>query len=240
MKRTRGFKTNGRNGKKRSRVTVKNPRTGGFLGIEVKFYDTKLASGTLTAPTDASGGEHNPSATIALNTVVQGDGESNRDGKDITMRSIGVKGNFHVPAQVDETALDEGIIVFVALVLDKQTNGALLNSEDVFKNIGAAAIQASNPWRNLQYTKRFQVLKSLTITLPQAQPAYDGTNLEQAGYTIPFEMFHKFKNGLGVHYTGTTESIANIMDNSLTLIAWANATAMAPVINYSARLRFVG
>ncbi len=51
----------------------RNIRTAGFTGIELKFYDTFLIAGSLTSPTDATGGEHNPSATISLNTVTQDD-----------------------------------------------------------------------------------------------------------------------------------------------------------------------
>lgn len=216
-----------------------NARTGGFLGIEKKFYDTSLIGAALTAPNGAEGGEHNPSATICLNSVVQGDGETQRDGRQMVMKSITVKGQIVVPAQINQTASEVATSVFIALVQDTQTNGALLNSEDVFSNKAANAQTATSLFRNLQRVKRFKVLKTLLINLQQPATVYDGTNIEQGGYQMPFSMFKALPN-VKVNFSGTTETIANIVDNSLSLIAYCSNTATAPTINYNARLRFMG
>ncbi len=217
----------------------RNTRIGGFLGIELKFYDTSLVGNAITAPTDASGGEQDPSATVLFNTVVQGDGESNRDGRQIIMKSLGIRGNISVASQINQTAIDAAPIVFMALVHDTQTNGATVNSEDVFKNGSGSAVCAANPFRNLQFVKRFRVLKSKTIKLHQMESTYDGTNIEEGGYTIPFSMFVDLKS-MTVNYSGTTETVANITDNSLHLIAYTTSVSQAPQMNYNARLRFVG
>ncbi len=219
--------------------TQANIRTAGFLGIETKFYDTSLIGSALTFPTDASGGEHNPSATICLNSVVQGDGESQRDGRKISMLSMHVKGTVLVPSQVNQTVPDAGGDILIALVHDKQTNGTLLDSETVFVNPGADALTANQPFLNLQYRERFQVLATQRLNLRDPNTAWDGTNMEQQGYTLPFEMY-KSLNGMTVTYKGTTESIANIVDNSLSIIAYGNAAGLAPTMSYNARLRFRG
>lgn len=227
----------------RIRARKRNQRTAGYLGIEKKFYDTSLAMTALTAPSDASGGEHNPSATIALNTVVQGDGESNRDGKQITMKSLYLKGVIDVQSQVNQTVPENATEVMIAIVLDTQTNGAILASENVFTNPSASTPLAPQVFRNLKYSKRFQVLKRIQMTLPQPVAVWDGTNIEQYGYQIPWECYIDLdklgKNSI-VNYSNTTETIANITDNSINLIAYANNTSTAPRISYNARLRFVG
>ena len=51
--RKRARRTTRRRRRKFGRV-VSNPRIGGFMGIELKFYDQLLTSSALTAPTDAS------------------------------------------------------------------------------------------------------------------------------------------------------------------------------------------
>ncbi len=239
-KRTGGFKkprpaANARAGGRRAL----NQRIDGFLGIELKFYDTSLIAAALTAPTDASGGEHNPSATISLNTVVQGDGESNRDGRQISMRKISIQGTIRVPAQINVTASDEGSLIYIALVHDSQTNAALLNSEDVFKNPGANSATAANPFRNLQFTKRFRVLAHRTIVMQNPSQVWDGTNIEVNGLVRKFSM-HVDLKGMVTNYSNTTETIANITDNGLNIVAYASNTQLAPVLNYNARLRFVG
>ncbi len=221
-----------------SATTQRNLRTGGFLGVELKFYDNKLVDSALTAPTDASGGEQDPSATVMLNTVVQGDGESNRDGRQIMMKSISLNGVIEVPVQVNQTAGDVACVVFLALVMDKQTNGATINSEDVYTNKGANAAVAASPYRNLQQSQRFRVLRTLQITLPQPRLVWDGTNVEQSGFTIPWRMDAPLN--ISTLFKGTTETVANIVDNSLHLIGYCSDTGLAPQISYNSRLRFVG
>ncbi len=244
-KRTNG-NGNGRPPHKRAKFGVPrtggsraNNRTGGFMGIELKFYDTSLSASALTAPGDATGGEHDPSATVLLNTVVQGTGEEQRDGKQIVMKSVGIRGHINVPVQANQTATDVAPVVLVALVLDTQTNGATIASENVFKNKSASGSQATNVFRNLQFSKRFRVLKRVLLTLEQPTIVWDGTNLEQGGYNTPFEIFANLKDQL-VNYSSTTETVANITDNSLHVIAYCNSNSSAPTISYNARLRFVG
>jgi len=133
--------------------------------------------------------------------------------------------------------------IYIALVLDTQTNGAQLNSEDVFTNPNGTMISAASPLRNMSYTERFKVLKKKIIRFPQPSITYDGTNIEQSGFRIPFSFFvklgglqTKFQAGTTTGYCGT------IVDNSLHLIAYSNNTgaSIIPLISYNARLRFVG
>lgn len=222
-----------------ARMRRRNTRTAGYLGIELKFYDTSLAGLAIPSPADATGGELDPSTTILFNSVVQGDGESQRDGRQISMRSIGIKGFINVNVQVNQTLGDVAPIIFLALVLDTQTNGATIASENVYTNKSANAMLAANPFRNLQFSKRFQVLKTLTLKLEQPEMTYDGTNIEQGGYDHPFQMFVNL-DGITVNYSGTTETVANITDNSLHLVGYASNVTSVPLIYYNARLRFVG
>jgi len=74
--------------------------------------------------------------------------------------------------------------------------------------------------------------------LPQQEMVWDGTNIEMSGFTVPFKLFAKL--GIKVNYQGTTETVANITDNSLHVIGFTTAIAMGPAISYNARLRFVG
>lgn len=229
-------------GRRRAARTILNRRTAGFLGIEKKFYDTSLNNSALTAPANATGGEHDPSATICLNTVTQGDGESQRDGRQITMRSLQLKGQVRCAAQTLQSSADNASKIFIAVVLDTQTNGAQLNSEDVFKNTSANAIQAANPFRNLQFAKRFRVLATRSFTLTPLMLANDAAatgNLTQGGLLKSFDMFINLK-GIKTLFTGTTETVANITDNSLHVVAFTNSVGLVPELSYNARLRFVG
>ncbi len=214
------------------------PRTGGFTGIERKFYDTSLVAASLTAPTDSTGGEHDQSATICLNTVIQGDGESNRDGRKCTFQSCFVKGLITCAAQANITAGLGATKVYIALVLDTQTNGAQLNSEDVFKNDSASGSMAASPMRNMQFTQRFRILDTAELIMADPNISYDGTNIEMNGIMQAFQLSTNLT--FSSTYSATTETIANITDNSLHIIAFCNALGLVPKISYNARVRFVG
>jgi len=216
-----------------------NVRTGGFVGMEKKFYDTSLSGTALVSPTDSAGAECDPATVLCLNAPAQGDGESNRDGRQIVMKSIGVAGLISIPNQANQTATDVSGVITICLVLDTQTNGAQLNSEDVFTNPSAAAAISPFAFRNLQYVQRFRVLQRIELKMDQPTVVWDGTNVEQGGLQIPFKLY-KNLNDLRVTFTGTTAGVANITDNSLHVIAYASNISTAPTINYNARLRFVG
>jgi len=142
--------------------------------------------------------------------------------------------------QADQTSADGIPFVYVALVLDTQTNGATLNSEDVYTNPAAAVSLACCPLRNMTYTERFKVLKMKKVRIPMPSMTYDGTNIEQSGVNVPFSMYVKL-GGLQTKYKigGDTAVIANIIDNSLHMIAFTNVN-VAAFIGYNARLRYVG
>ncbi len=216
-----------------------NKRTGGFMGIELKFYDTSLVLSALNSDTDAANGEKDPTSG-GLSTIGQGDGESNRDGRRATFKSIYVTGNIHIANQPNQTGPDVACTIFIALVLDTQTNGAQLSSESVYNNPASNVLTGASLLRNLQQIKRFRVLKTKTILMPMIQAVYDGTNIEQYGCERLFKLFHTFKGTTIANYSGTTESIANSTDNSLHLLAWTTNGTYNPSISYNSRLRFMG
>jgi len=215
------------------RMRRRNVRTAGFLGIEKKFYDT-LYNQTAVATT-AAGAEADPAGNLkCLNAITQGDGESSRDGRRCIIKSIQVKGFIDADVKSDLADVSSGKKVRVLLVLDKQTNAAQLNSEDVLKD--AATIDMTS-LRNLQYSQRFKVLHDRVYTLTCGAAGTDGANTNSMAWNTAH--FNIFKNvNIPVNYTGTTEDIANIVDNSLHIIAVASTTGT--ILCYQSRVRFVG
>ncbi len=173
-----------------------------------------------------------------MNSITQGDGESQRDGRRCTIQSAFVKGLIHSPPQPNLTAGQNASKVYVCLVLDTQTNGAQLNSEDVFKNDSVNAFLAASPMRNMQFTQRFRILDTFEGSLMNPNQAWDGTNLEQQGLNLPFQLSSNLQ--FSSQYSGTTETVANITDNSLHIIAFCNSTTLGLLLSYNARVRFVG
>ncbi len=220
---------------KKPRQTI--PSISAKLGIERKFYDTSLVAATLVASTDGTGGEHNPASTIMLNTVPQGSGESEHLGRKFNMDSIEVTGLIRIPTLVNQTVLGPPPIIFLAIVIDKQANGAALDSENVFKNKSANAFLAANPLRNLEFLERFTILTTKTLKVVQEQSTYDGTNMEVAGSFTHFHMFHNLK-GMSTTMLGTTGNVSNVTDRALQFVAYTNETG--PLLYYNARLRYRG
>lgn len=216
-----------------------NARTGGFLGIETKFYDTALADTALATNTAGAGGELDPTADT-ISAPAQGDGEENRDGNRILLKSAFVNGMINLSAQTNQTAADGAMGWSVYLVHDKQSNGATLNSEDVFVNPTGSALGGATLLRNLQYSTRFRVLAKAHGTIDQPNMSYDGTNIEVGGVQRQFTL--GWKGDMPVQFKGgaTAAGITGVADNSLHIIGFTTSTGMAPKITYNARVRFQG
>lgn len=220
------------------RIPLKRTRRfyGGNPQIEKKFLDSSRASMPITSPTDASGAQMDPTTLLALNSLVQGTSQSTRVGNKIYVLNCYVKGSVRILKEVNQVAADQTCQIFVALVKDTQTNGAQLNSQDVFVNTSAAAFGCPSPMRNLLFHKRFKILKQDTFTLKPSTLSYDGTNLEQGGDSKDFEWFCKLN--MPVEFKANAGTVADIVDNSLHLIAFASGQEGSPELTYNARIRF--
>lgn len=224
---------------RRRRRRPANRRTGGFLGRELKFYDTTLVGANIATSADGAGIEADPSATIVLNTATQGDGEQQRDGRKMSMKSIFVSGIVEIGPSTDVTVPEAVPDIAIWLVLDKQTNGATIVSENVFVNKSASILGGTSLMRNLQFTSRFRILDKVAFTMPNPPQSGDSTNFDVQGSTVKWSLSANLKN-MGVLFTNTSETVANITDNSLHILAVCTSTSMSPTITYNGRLRFVG
>ena len=228
------------------RLRSRNRRTAGFLGIEIKYYDSYVIGSQLTTSTTQAGGLHNPlllGIPQALNNVAQGDGEQERDGRKMMMRSISINGHLNRNAIASgPTDLEVAPDYFIALVLDTQANGAVLNSQDVYTNVSSLASLSTSPFRNLQYSQRFKVLATRRITGRQLTAGViDATgtgSFDIAGQFYPFRFDKKL--AIPVLFTGTNATVANVVDNTLSILAWTSNNTNPTQISYNARLRFVG
>ena len=170
----------------------------------------------------------------------QGDAYNQRDGSKITIKSILIQGSLYIPNQNDQTTCDFVPIVTIALVLDKQTNGSTLNSEDVYTNLSGESLQNYSVLRNPSYTKRFKVLKFKQIPLHNPSIQYDGTNIEQGGYSVAFTISKDLNVDVSFQTGATTANVSGVVDNSLHLIAWVSNTGLACQLGYNSRIRFYG
>lgn len=209
------------------------------LGVEKKFYDTSAAV-NLVAPTDCSGGECDPTTVNCISAPAQDDTGSGRDGRKIVGKYLNIKGSVRFSTLTNQTLSVDAARLYVAVVLDTQTNGAQLNSEDVFTNPRAATTTADAPLRNMNYAERFKILKAETFKLQDPNFSWDGTNLEINGMCEQFDWYIPLKN-LKIAFNATTAAgVASVLDNSIHIIAFSTTTSPQCALVYNSRFRFVG
>jgi len=219
---------------------VANAATMGFIGLEKKFLDTAKADAVVSSVAALTGGEYDPSTgcTGCLSCPAQGDTEQSRDGKRIVIDSLILKGYIRTGESVGQVPVSN-IKVFVAVVLDTQTNGAQLNSEDVFKNLLNSTEGTVCPTKNLLFGSRFRILKSHVFDVTPIGVAPASATLACNGVRREFDWYIPFKGGLPVNMNaGTTADVANVADNSLHVVAFSTNADCA--IGYNARIRFQG
>jgi len=217
---------------------IANAATAGFLGIEKKFYDTALADTAISSATALTGGVMDPSATSMISTPVQGDGEQNRDGKRIVIDSLIFKAHVSNSGTATEAVNGLPTKVFLAIVLDTQTNGAIMTSEACFKSLAAQAASNVDVMKNLLSGKRFRILKSQVFDLTQNGAYAAAANFASNGVARTVDWYIPFKGGLPVNFNaGTSANIANVVDNSIHVVAFTTTSAE---LGYNARIRFQG
>lgn len=222
-----------RTGRRRGRTNAllkyrQNLRSGGYLGIEKKFADHNVILQPLTH-NDIPAARVDPAANC-LCAISQGDGESQRDGKRVTLKTLVL----HYKIKCLNTVL-ENVNVRIVLVKDTQTNAAVFNPNQVFLPTTSpdSSILA---FRNLQYTSRFQVMYDKVHKIRNQifyNGAIDRSNEDQLIVRKVFDL----KNTI-VNYTAATADVNVIMDNSYHLLAITDYPNI--VLSYETRVRFVG
>lgn len=232
-------KTHGKVKKGRSpKAPYRSPyaRTGGFVGMENKYLDCGFVTGLL----DTSWGVCNPSSgsTGCISAPAVGDGPTENDGRTYKITSVHLKGEATVGAATASAVPPGATHVRIVLVLDTQTNGATLDAADVMLNAAPAPLHG---FRNLEYTRRFVVLKDKTLKLnPQVTGNGVANQFANGTEQAHFRMNKKFKNPIVVRRTsGTTANVANIADNSLHVIACYDGNLQGG-LSFTSRVRFVG
>lgn len=212
------------------------------LREETKFLDVGMSETALSSSTTAASLELMPTAgcTNCISVPATGDDASSRDGKKYIMKSIQVKGYIRLP-RVDDPSLAAPTAVtgWLAMVLDTQTNGLAVNSEDVFKQIVANAHQL--PFRNLTFAgKRFRILRFFKWNVQDRQFTMLGTHTYIQEEIVRFKFYKKLNMIVNCYSNTSTADVASVTDNSISIIGATNLSAAGPLCAYSARLRFRG
>ena len=212
-------------------IRVLNTRVAGFAGIENKFYDEQLAV-TAIPLTWAS---RNPAASHSLSVPLEGTGESERNGRVYHISKVMVHGLIEKPRKITGQPYAD-IRVRVVLYLDTQTNGAEATPGEIMDIGGTDDVLA---FRNLQHSKRFQVLKQVSKVLRlDNQTAVTLVSVAAPARKTPFSMYYDFKEPLRVQCDATTANVSSCTDNNIGIICIADEADVN--ISYTSRVRFRG
>ncbi len=204
-------------------------------GPELKFADTDFAP--VNIPNTVAGSEADPPGFGAqtspglLSGVIQGDTATTRDGRQILVKSIHIRGAVSLQSFAGST-LQGDAIVRVALIQDMQTNGSQFSAEDVF--LSTSNVEFS--FRNLNFINRFKILKQRIFTLNLKAAAGDGAVNDTPVTKSTFNWFIRLN--MQVNHTLGTGVVAAVTDNSLHLICFADSSFCD--LKYSSRIRFTG
>lgn len=218
-----------------------NKRIGGFSGLELKFFDTSLVATAISAVAAYTGAEMDPATVLCLNAMTTGTGPNARLGRHIQMKSIQIKLQVKRISAESDTGPQPDVYVYVALVLDKQTNKAQLSSEQVFTNVPANTTLNAQPFINMENTDRFRVLKHkmLKMSVTTAQQNEGAVNLFANGALVKNFTWNCNLRNMKVLFDGVDDpaTIANIQDKSLHIVAFATQATNCQ-LSYQSRLRF--
>lgn len=202
------------------------------LGQELKFLDMEANVDVLGT---VAGAEADPLTLLGLNSIVQGDGNQERLGKQVRLVSIHLKGMCNFEPN-DGAAPPTVPYQYVYLIRDKQTNGAQFNAEDVFNDPDDAELDVE-AMRNLDFIQRFDIIKKVLIKREHVDAVWDGDSTVANGENVPWSLFAKLSDT--VNFSATTGVIASITDVSYHIVMLGTANIKSQN-RYVARLRFYG
>lgn len=223
--------------RRRTRMSILGPQRGflrraGFYGRfsgargvrgEHKFLDTQQIIQQIS---------NNGTILAGLNHIAQGNGESERTGRKVTVRSLRIKGEWHMPSTA--TVADQDQRIRIVVYCDKQTNGTVATIPLIHSLAGTVNI---NSFRSLANVSRFNILYDKTFNIPinalaasndANVPLIRGFRFNRTGLNIPLEFDDSAPDG----------SIATIRTNNIGVYAISNRANEPPEVTFIARIRY--
>jgi len=220
--------------------TVARPRGSG--GAETKIFESAIAGITIaTVSVSWQDTELDPLVTPVANiktlfAPVQGNAINNRIANKVFVKKIVIRGAVYVPAQINQSTLDNAPIVRLVMFMDKQTNGTQVQGETLLSTPVNSSVVCPWGFQNVENFGRFQVIKDKFITFPSQMASYDGVNVEVGGSTRMFKFTYKPKVPIKIQFNATNGgTVADIVDHSFHLIGATTTTGAAAEISYIAR-----
>ncbi len=197
-------------------------RTGGYYGRftngELKFLDTVVTDTPITAAMVIQN----------LTVIAEGNGESQRVGRKVTIKSVHIKGVMTlIPATDAANTSDK---VFGMLVQDMQTNGAAFTALDLIDTNVIAS------FRNLANSGRFKVLYKKTYLFNAGGAAPSGAAFVFSSAQRDVNINKKCNIVMEYDNSATTGVITSVRSNNLYWVTQATNGVVNSVL--TARIRY--
>lgn len=251
------FKPKRKSGVKKTQISRRSSLTPTqqtkLLGVEHKYCDyyyvqtavvrSANSTGLTLVPNSSSEGG---TANAIIGSLKKGDDSYQRDGRQVYVDEILIKG--WVKFAGAEAVVDppEGSIVSILLFQDTETNKALAASENVVTNPAGFGYSGPNFLRNPNGYTRFNSISAITVACPPRPITQFAANNYSAGsISVPFEIYKKFKTPIQIRYGDTNNGdYTDIIDNSFQILATEGGDAptifYGATITFNARMRFYG
>jgi len=188
---------------------------------ELKYVDTVLQSGTSVYDTTG--------LATPINLIAVGDDNTSRDGRQVTIKSIQVRGTVEPIDSVTET-----VGCRTMLVWDNANNSASTTSAQLIAALLTSANSAAFP--SVDNQNRFTILwDSYLVLAGQANTATQAISASPGAHVI---QYYKKMNAV-VQYSGTTAAIGSIQNGALWFVTIGDqAPAAGGIFAGQCRVRF--
>jgi len=230
----------GKIGSARTRARFAKPGfSGAFAPVRSKPETNAIDSnvGTTAVPIQATATPP-AAALVLLNSIAAGDDINMRDGRELTIKSVELRGVLANALVASQTAPS---LARVLIVYDSSPNGAQPAVIDILADVSSTAHSDTNPaglnFNNLNNRGRFKILAQETCSFGNVALA---TNAEQeTAYAI--SMYRKVN--LPVVFSGIAAGIGSITKGAVfaLIVGTTNAASAAHIVFFGqARVRFQG
>ncbi len=191
---------------------------------EVKFLDTTINDAAVTMTGQVSN---------SFNLIVRGDGDSERIGRKVWIKSIHVRFEYFLPQQTNQADIGVGDQLRIMMIQDKQANGA----PSTVLNILETAVKES--YRNLANSSRYRVFYDRNVVLNRRVAVTDGTNTSTSPTVIGhFEKYTRI-NTVPIEFDGATGALSEIRSNNFFML-FISQVGVIGVQNSLVRIRYNG
>lgn len=193
---------------------------------EKKFMDIQVGSSGLDSVMGTNkdvmtfyDGTNNTEAPLSL--IAQGAGDSQRVGRRAWLHSFQLRLMLYLNQVTSNSVSDN--YANIALVLDKEAHGGTAGTTQIYENTSSI-----NSFRNLEYQKRFEILREKRVHLRGQWSSVGGGNSRVHQYV---NLSYTFKKPLLIEYTGSTQDIADLAKANIMLVFNSNVSSPAIYIS---------